>query len=192
MTDVASPDIRITSREDALYLLAEAAAIEQNLMCCYLYAAFSFKRSVEDGLTPEQVEILGRWYAIIIGVAIEEMTHLSLVSNLTCALGGRGAVPLWPFAKQTVLRRFACESWLPGRLTFRWLRASRNNGEAFGNKSENKSVNSNQIVDRDNRHRCYRFDHIVVFALSRNRRSLELMTAPLGRGTRDQVPYEVS
>jgi CDGSH-type Zn-finger protein/uncharacterized Fe-S cluster protein YjdI len=89
MTDDAAPDIRITSREDALYLLAEAAAIEHNLMCCYLYAAFSLKRSVEDGLTPEQVEAVGRWYAIIIGVAIEEMTHLSLVSNLTCALGGR-------------------------------------------------------------------------------------------------------
>jgi CDGSH-type Zn-finger protein/uncharacterized Fe-S cluster protein YjdI len=89
MTDVAAPDIRITSREDALYLLAEAAAVEHNLMCCYLYAAFSLKRSAEDGLTPEQVEVLRRWYAVIIGVAIEEMTHLSLVSNLTCALGGR-------------------------------------------------------------------------------------------------------
>jgi len=89
MTDVAAPDIRITSREDALYLLAEAAAIEHNLKCCYLYAALSLKRSVEDGLSPEQVEVLGRWYAIIIGVAIDEMTRLSLVSNLACALGGR-------------------------------------------------------------------------------------------------------
>src|SRR5215467_8825621 len=89
MTDGAAPDIRITSREDALYLLAEAAAIEHNLMCCYLYAAFSLKRSVEDGLNPDQVEILRRWHGIITGVAIEEMTHLGLVSNLTCALGGR-------------------------------------------------------------------------------------------------------
>jgi hypothetical protein len=88
MTDITAADIRVTNREDALYLLAEAAAIEHNLMCCYLYAGFSLKRSAEDGLDLEQVEVLRRWYAIIMNVAIEEMTHLGLVSNLTCALGG--------------------------------------------------------------------------------------------------------
>ena len=45
------PTIRIENREEMLYLLAEAAAIEHNLMCCYLYAAWSLKRGVEDGLS---------------------------------------------------------------------------------------------------------------------------------------------
>jgi CDGSH-type Zn-finger protein/uncharacterized Fe-S cluster protein YjdI len=89
MTDLVEPEIRIVSREDILYLLAEAAAIEHNLMCCYLYAAFSLKRSAEEGLSQEQMERLGRWRSLIIGIAIEEMAHLSLVSNLACALGGR-------------------------------------------------------------------------------------------------------
>jgi CDGSH-type Zn-finger protein/uncharacterized Fe-S cluster protein YjdI len=89
MTDVVESEIRVTSREDVLYLLAEAAAIEHNLMCCYLYAAFSLKRSAEDGLTEEESVALARWRATINSVAIEEMSHLSLVANLTCALGGR-------------------------------------------------------------------------------------------------------
>src|SRR5260370_24484151 len=36
---------------------------------------------------------------------------------------------------------------------------------AFGNKSENKSV---LAIDRDRRRRFHRFDHIAVFARSRN------------------------
>jgi len=38
------PRIRIETREELIYLLAEAAAIEHNLMCTYLYAAWSLKR----------------------------------------------------------------------------------------------------------------------------------------------------
>jgi hypothetical protein len=89
MPSPAEPEIRVASREDVLYLLAEAAAIEHNLMCCYLYAAFSLKRSANDGLSEDQIKTLSRWRGEIIGIAIEEMTHLSLVANLACALGGR-------------------------------------------------------------------------------------------------------
>src|ERR1700674_5458630 len=89
MTESRKMDIRIKSREDALSLLAEAAAIEHNLMCCYLYAAFSLKRSVEEDLTAQEVTLVGRWRGAIIRIAIEEMSHLSLVANLSCALGGR-------------------------------------------------------------------------------------------------------
>jgi hypothetical protein len=32
--------IHVDTREDLIYLLAEAAEIEHNLMCCYLFAAF--------------------------------------------------------------------------------------------------------------------------------------------------------
>jgi CDGSH-type Zn-finger protein/uncharacterized Fe-S cluster protein YjdI len=89
MTESPQTGIRITSREDVLYLLAEATAIEHNLMCCYLYAAFSLKRSAEEGLNPNEAAMTNRWYGLIISVAIEEMAHLSLVANLVCALGGR-------------------------------------------------------------------------------------------------------
>src|SRR5450631_899173 len=89
MTESEPTGIRITSREDVLYLLAEATAIEHNLMCCYLYAAFSLKRSAEEGLSPNEAAMTSRWYGLIISVAIEEMAHLSLVANLVCALGGR-------------------------------------------------------------------------------------------------------
>lgn len=85
----AEPSIHIQTREDVLYLLAEAAEIEHNLMCCYLYAVFGLKRDADEGLTPEDLAMVGRWRGAIMGVAIEEMTHLTLVSNLTAALGGR-------------------------------------------------------------------------------------------------------
>jgi hypothetical protein len=40
------PTIRIETREELIYLLAEAAAIEHNLMACYLYSAWSLKRGL--------------------------------------------------------------------------------------------------------------------------------------------------
>lgn len=81
------PKIRIETREELVYLLAEAAAIEHNVMCCYLYAAWSLKRSEADGLTPAQAEAVKTWRSAIISVAIEEMTHLCLVANLTSSIG---------------------------------------------------------------------------------------------------------
>src|SRR5664279_4379634 len=82
------PKIRIETREELIYLLAEAAAIEHNLMCCYLYAAWSLKRGERDGLTPAQATAVARWRHGIISVAVEEMTHLALASNLATAIGG--------------------------------------------------------------------------------------------------------
>jgi CDGSH-type Zn-finger protein/uncharacterized Fe-S cluster protein YjdI len=82
------PKIRIETREELIYLLAEAAAIEHNLMCCYLYAAWSLKRGERDGLTAHQAEAVSRWKRAIVSVAVEEMTHLALASNLTAAIGG--------------------------------------------------------------------------------------------------------
>ncbi|HVZ14053.1 MAG TPA: ferritin-like domain-containing protein [Bauldia sp.] len=82
------PKIRIESREELIYLLAEAEAIEHNLMCCYLYAAWSLKRGERDGLTRHQAEAVSRWKRAITSVAIEEMTHLALAANLTTAIGG--------------------------------------------------------------------------------------------------------
>jgi hypothetical protein len=87
-TAVAEPAIRIESREQLLYLLTEAAEIEHNLMCCYLFAAFSLKSNVEESVSESELSAIRRWRQAIIAVAIEEMTHLALVANLTTALGG--------------------------------------------------------------------------------------------------------
>lgn len=82
------PRIVIETREELIYLLAEAAAIEHNLMCTYLYAAWSLKRGTEDGLTTEEADAVRRWRNAIVSVAVEEMTHLTLACNLTSAVGG--------------------------------------------------------------------------------------------------------
>ena len=82
------PEINIDTREDLLYLLAEASEIEHNLMCCYLFAAWSLKRGTADGLSPAEAKAVGGWKRAIISVAVEEMTHLALASNLMAALGG--------------------------------------------------------------------------------------------------------
>lgn len=82
------PRIIIETREELIYLLAEAAAIEHNLMCTYLYAAWSLKRSTADGLAPDEAEAVQRWRRVVLSVAVEEMTHLTLVCNLTSAVGG--------------------------------------------------------------------------------------------------------
>src|SRR5438552_1480486 len=78
----------IENREQLLNLLAEAAEIEHNLMCCYLYAAFSLKESTAEDLTPGELAAVQRWRGQIIHVGIDEMAHLALVANLTAALGG--------------------------------------------------------------------------------------------------------
>ena len=81
------PKIRIETREELIYLLAEASAIEHNLMCCYLYAAWSLKRDERDGLTAAQAKATQRWARAVTSVAIEEMTHLTLASNLLVSIG---------------------------------------------------------------------------------------------------------
>lgn len=77
-------------REQLLHLLAEAAEFEHNLLCCYLYAAFSLKRGARAAdLLPHEAEAVVRWHEATMQVALEEMTHLALVANLTVALGAR-------------------------------------------------------------------------------------------------------
>lgn len=73
-------------REYLIHLLTEAAEIEHNLLCSYLYAAFSLKRE-SDADTRETLALDG-WRKTIMRVAIEEMGHLALVNNLLVAVGG--------------------------------------------------------------------------------------------------------
>ncbi|MBA3940294.1 MAG: hypothetical protein C0520_03685 [Sphingopyxis sp.] len=91
------------SREKILHALYEAAELEQNLMCTYLYAAFSLKDGEGEGLTATEAEAVARWRRAILDVAIDEMSHLVAVWNITAALGGaphfgRGNFPIEPGA----------------------------------------------------------------------------------------------
>ena len=75
-------------REQLIHLLTEAAEIEHNLLCSYLYAAFSLKRGVEEGPTPAEAAAVSGWRKSVMSVALEEMAHLALVNNLLVAVGG--------------------------------------------------------------------------------------------------------
>jgi CDGSH-type Zn-finger protein/uncharacterized Fe-S cluster protein YjdI len=83
----SGPELRHATREALLHALYEAAEIEHNLMCTYLYAAFSLKSS-EEGLRGAEADAVGRWRREITAVAIDEMSHLVAVWNITSALGG--------------------------------------------------------------------------------------------------------
>lgn len=76
------------TREQLIHMLVEAAEIEHNLLCCYLYAVFSMKRQGEPGLTDRQGEAVERWRKAILKIALEEMAHLACVNNLLIAVGG--------------------------------------------------------------------------------------------------------
>jgi len=82
------PSLRHATRESLLHALYEAAEIEHNLMCTYLYAAFSLKSGIEEGLGAAEAQAVARWRREIIAVAIDEMSHLAAVWNITAALGG--------------------------------------------------------------------------------------------------------
>jgi hypothetical protein len=72
-----------------LKLLCEAAELEHGIACSYLYAAFSLKRDIsEGGMTWEEQQKVRRWAAQLYFIASQEMLHLSLVWNMTTAIGG--------------------------------------------------------------------------------------------------------
>ncbi|GAM99613.1 Mlr4660 protein [alpha proteobacterium U9-1i] len=76
------------TREQLIHALYEAAELEHNLMCTYLYAAFSLKDGEGEGLSAEEAEAVTRWRRAILDVAIDEMGHLAAVWNITAAIGG--------------------------------------------------------------------------------------------------------
>ena len=80
--------VRIENRAQLIYLLTEAAELEHGIMCCYLFAAFSMKRGVEEGISEEQLTIVRRWRRTILQISIEEMLHMCLACNLLTAVGG--------------------------------------------------------------------------------------------------------
>jgi CDGSH-type Zn-finger protein/truncated hemoglobin YjbI len=77
----------IEHREALVYMLCEAAELEHGIMCQYLFAAFSLKQSVDEGLTEGELAATTRWRRLVSHVATEEMLHLALVHNLLSAIG---------------------------------------------------------------------------------------------------------
>jgi hypothetical protein len=80
--------IELTTREDLLNTLHLAAELEHNLMCQYLFAAYSMKRSTSEGLDEVQLEKTRGWGALMTLVCRQEMEHMGLVLNLISAIGG--------------------------------------------------------------------------------------------------------
>src|ERR1700730_9861484 len=87
MNDVSQAPV-LTQREVLLHALYEAAELEHNLMCTYLYAAASLRDGEREGLTAEEAAAVRRWRQVLVGVAVEEMGHLAAVWNITSGLGG--------------------------------------------------------------------------------------------------------
>src|SRR6201994_3485271 len=81
------PPLQVESREELVYLLGEACEIEHGLMCEYLYAQFSLKRAVGEGISPEQLARVRAWEFILIGIIKQEMLHLALATNILTAVG---------------------------------------------------------------------------------------------------------
>jgi hypothetical protein len=77
----------IEHREALIYMLCQAAELEHGIMCQYLFAAFSLKQRGDEGLTPDELEVVARWRHTIAHVATEEMLHLALVQNVLSAIG---------------------------------------------------------------------------------------------------------
>ncbi len=80
--------IVVENREELIYLMSEASEIEHMLMLEYLFAALSLKTDASEGLTEGQLEAVRRWEGLILEVAVQEMLHLALWSNLLTAIGG--------------------------------------------------------------------------------------------------------
>lgn len=81
--------MRSKTREQLLHLLAEAAELEHNILCSYLYAVFSLKQDLSEDLSAQELARLQHWRSELMSVCVEEMVHLAQVANLTAALGAR-------------------------------------------------------------------------------------------------------
>jgi hypothetical protein len=74
-------------REALIYTLGKAAELEHLIMLQYLFAAFSLKQHVREGLSEETLVAVQRWRATLLSIGAQEMLHLALVQNLLTAVG---------------------------------------------------------------------------------------------------------
>ncbi len=93
-----APGSGLQHREALIYTLGKAAELEHLIMLQYLFAAFSLKRNVSEGLTSESLAAVGRWRKTLLEIAEQEMLHLALAQNLLTAVGAapRLARPNFP------------------------------------------------------------------------------------------------
>jgi hypothetical protein len=68
-------------------MLQQASVLEHALSCQYLYAAFTLKTGGEAGMTASAAALTQQWHQQITKIAIQEMYHLMLASNLLTAVG---------------------------------------------------------------------------------------------------------
>ena len=85
-------------REALIYTLGKAAELEHLIMLQYLFAAFSLKQNVNEGLSTETLAAVQRWRTTLLSIGEQEMLHLALVQNLLTAVGAapRLARPNFP------------------------------------------------------------------------------------------------
>jgi hypothetical protein len=86
-TPPAEPVLKVETREELVYLLDHACELEHGLMCEYLYAQFSLKRGLDEGLTVAQLDRVQAWETALISVIKQEMLHLALSTNILTAVG---------------------------------------------------------------------------------------------------------
>lgn len=86
--DAEAAPLRIETREALINALQQAVRVEHALMVQYLFAAFSCRRSVEEGLTPPQLTAVRGWQRTLLSIARDEMAHLATVCNMLNAVGG--------------------------------------------------------------------------------------------------------
>ncbi|MEU6779130.1 ferritin-like protein [Nonomuraea angiospora] len=84
---MSEPPIVIANREHLWWLLNEASQLEHMILSQYLFAEASLKSGTGDGLTAEQADAVAGWRRVLHSIAVEEMLHLALVSNLLAAIG---------------------------------------------------------------------------------------------------------
>ena len=89
---MAEPELVVESREHLWYLLTEAAQLEHMIMCQYLYATFSLKLGVGEGITDAQAAAVSSWRTVLHDIAVDEMLHLALVANVMAAIGAAPTV----------------------------------------------------------------------------------------------------
>ena len=77
----------IEHRDALIYMLSEAAELEHAIMCQYLFAGFSLKTSIDEGVDERQLRHIQGWKRQVLSVAAEEMLHLALVNNLLASIG---------------------------------------------------------------------------------------------------------
>lgn len=86
---VVDRNANIKNRTELIAWLTEAAELEQLLMLQYLFAAHSPKKTPAEGITDAETELTRGWESLMLHVARQEMAHLTMVSILLLAIGGR-------------------------------------------------------------------------------------------------------